>query len=82
MNTALLNAIKDRLIQFANDNGILLADHFATRDDFAQFVIAFTVNACVELLNMPTDKALDFVLGDGTFSRIADTVWEELQATA
>jgi hypothetical protein len=80
MNIELLNTVKNGLITFANKEGIVLADHFATVAKFQEFVIAFTIRSIVELdLGIDAADAYDLVFGDGSFRKLADDIWNQLQ---
>jgi hypothetical protein len=80
MNIELLNTVKNGLITFANKEGIVLADHFETIAKFQEFVIAFTIRAIVDLdLGIDASGAFDLVCGDGSFRKLADDIWNQLQ---
>jgi hypothetical protein len=68
-NTDLLNGIQSIIIDFANREGINLADEFATVQDFKQFVIARTFK---QLTGIEVEKAFDMTLGDGQFQAMFD----------
>jgi len=82
MNTELLNAIQNMLINFANENAISLADEFGTREKFSQFVFSFTIKSLVDICGLDTKAAYDFVMGDGAFAKLADECWQQLNAVA
>ena len=82
MNTELLNAIQNMLINFANENAISLADEFGTREKFAQFVFSFTIKSVVDICGLDAKTAYDFVMGDGAFAKLADDCWQQLNAVA
>jgi len=77
----LLDAVKNLLIEFANEQGISLQDEFGSRDAFAQFVIGFTIRNLVEVCEMTVQQAYDTVMGDGAYKQLSDSVWEQLQAS-
>lgn len=81
MNQELLNGVKDIIINWANSEGISLADHFESRDDFAQWVISFTIKQVMDLLSIEIPAAYDIVMGDGSFKKLADDCWNQLQAS-
>lgn len=78
MNTELLNAIKNLLVKFANENNIILAHEFGTPAKFKEFVIAFTFKQLKEL-GVDTKDAFDMLMGDGAFDEMANSVWESAQ---
>ena len=79
MNTKLLNAINTMLVDFANEKGIVLADEFGTRDNFAKFVISFTIKQLMQACKMDVTEAYDIVMGDGAFTKLANDVWQSAQ---
>tara|TARA_R110000803_G_scaffold32357_6_gene71395 strand:- start:3249 stop:3485 length:237 start_codon:yes stop_codon:yes gene_type:complete len=74
----LLNKVQALLIDHANANGLVLADEFGTRDNFAKFVISFTIKNLTEC-GMSLPQAFDTVMGDGAYRKLADDVWTTLQ---
>jgi hypothetical protein len=70
-NTDLLNGIQSIIIDFANREGINLADEFATVQDFKQFVIALTFKQLTDM-GIEVEKAFDMTLGDGQFQAMFD----------
>lgn len=81
MNATLLNEIKNLFIDFANKEGIILAEHFETPDKFKEFIIAIVFTKLKEL-GLDTDKAFDAIFGAGAFKKLADDVFESLNAAA
>lgn len=74
----LLNAVKDLLIEFANKEGIILANEFDSVEDFKRFIIAFTVKSLVDL-GMTVQDAYDAAMGDGAYDELVEKVWNECQ---
>lgn len=81
MNQQLLNSVKNMIIDWANSEGVDLADHFQSRDDFAKWVISFTIKSVMDILSIELNAAYDIVMGDGSFNNLADSVWNQLQAS-
>ena len=77
-STDLLNAVQRFLIDFANREGINLADDFKTVDEFKKFVIAITFKTAVDI-GLTVPEALDLTLGDGSYDRLVSEVWEAAQ---
>lgn len=77
-NINLLNAVKDLLIEFANKEGIILADEFDSVEDFKMFTVAFTIKSLVDL-GMTVQDAYDAAMGDGEYDKLVETVWNECQ---
>ena len=75
----LLNAVQAMLIDFANSNNINLRDEFKSVDQFKQFVIALTVKTLTDS-GIELSKAYDIVFGDGSFEKLANDVWETINA--
>lgn len=71
---SLLNAIKDKMIEVANQNGISLADHFADVTEFKQFVMAFTFKVVREM-GFETAEAFDIVFGEGSYDELTRSVF-------
>ena len=79
-NTNLLNNVKNVFVAWAKAEKIDLSKNFKNREDFIKFLIAFTFKFCIENLNMSQDDALNLVLGEQTVNRIADQVWNQVNA--
>ena len=77
---AILNGAQKLMIEFANREGIALSDSFATVDAFKEFVWAFTVKALVDQ-GLSVADALDATLGEGSYDRLAESVWQKCQPT-
>jgi hypothetical protein len=77
-STELLNKVQRFIINFANESGISLHEHFKSIDQFKQFVIAITFRTLTEA-GVSTEDAFNAVCGDGAFKRLADDLWETLQ---
>lgn len=76
--TQILNDVQQLLIDFANKEGIVLANDFATVDEFKRFVIGFTFKALTDI-GLATDKAYDIIFGDGAYVEMAANVWNQLR---
>lgn len=76
----MLNVVKDLIIQDANEKGLNLQDDFKTRQDFMNFVIAFTIRSLMQILKIEVSEAHDIVFGEGSYRELCDSVWESLQA--
>lgn len=76
MNTELLNELQGILISWANKEGISLADHFASVEDFKLFVVALAVRGLKDA-GADTADAIDMVLGANTLRRISDGIWDK-----
>lgn len=81
-NANLLNNVKNVFVAWAKAEKIDLSKNFKNREDFIKFLIAFTFKFCIENLNMSQDDALNLVLGEQTVNRIADQVWNQVNAAA
>ena len=81
MNQQLVNSVKNMIIDWANNEGVNLADHFESRDDFAKWIISFTIKSVMDILSIELQAAYDIVMGDGSFNALADSVWNQLQAS-
>lgn len=79
-NANLLNNVKNVFVAWAKAEKIDLSKNFKNREDFIKFLIAFTFKFCIENLNMSQDDALNLVLGEQTVNRIADQVWNQVNA--
>lgn len=79
MNTELLNKVKDLIIDTANKNGIILANEFKDRDEFAQFVIALSFKTLTDA-GVATDKAYETIMGEGEYEKLFNRVYDELKA--
>jgi len=79
-NTNLLNNVRNLFVAWAKSEKIDLNQHFKTREEFLKFLIAFTFKFAIENLNMSQDDALNLVLGEQTVNRIADQVWNQVNA--
>ena len=79
MNTELLNKVQQHIIDTANSDGTDLKEEFGTVDAFKQFVIAFTIRSCVEVLGMDIEEAFDVAMGDGAYEKICNKCWGSLQ---
>jgi hypothetical protein len=73
-----LNKVQAFLIDFANKEGISLADHFETPAEFKQFVISFTIRALVDL-GLEVREAYDMAMGEGSYNELAGGIWDSLQ---
>lgn len=78
MNTELLNGLKRTMINYFNENGILISDHFATTDDFDAFVVRTAIREVMSARGLDVSAAYDVVLGDGEYKRLSDAVAEQL----
>jgi hypothetical protein len=74
----LLNKVQAFIIDYATNSGISLHDHFASVDQFKNFVIALTFRTLTEA-GISTEDAFNAVCGDGAFKRLADDLWEQFQ---
>lgn len=72
--TELLNEVQKLLIDFANKNNISLHAEFGTVEKFKQFVIAFTIKSLTDN-GVEVAKAYDIVMGDGSFTALADEIF-------
>ena len=79
--TALLNAIKDELVQDASERGIVLADCFKTPADFRQFVISFTMKQLVGM-GKSVKEAYEIVFGEGSYSELVSSIYHDLRKSA
>lgn len=79
-NTNLLNNVKNVFVAWANSEKIDLNQHFKTREEFMQFLIAFTFKFCIDNLKMSQDDALNLVLGQETVNQLAEQVWNQANA--
>jgi hypothetical protein len=73
-----LNKVQTLLIDFANKEGINLADSFGTPEEFKQFVISFTIRALVQM-GLEVSEAYDMAMGQGSYEELAGNVWDSLQ---
>jgi len=78
INTEFLNAVQKQLIDFANANGINLANEFKSVEEFKNFVFSFAIKSLMDIANMTVNSAYDFVMGDGSFQSLCDEVWAKL----
>ena len=78
LGTQILNDVQRLLIDFANEEGIVLANDFSTVDEFKRFVIGFTFKALTDI-GLATDKAYDIIFGDGAYVEMAANVWNQLR---
>ena len=78
MNIELLNAAKDFIINQANEEGVLLADIFGTPEDFRQAVISIVITTVMDIMSVEMPEAYDIVMGDGSYQKLLDMCWAEL----
>lgn len=76
---AILNAAQKTIIDYANENGISLADHFVTVDAFKTFVFATTVKTLVDA-GLTIKEAIDATLGQGQYDALVENVWNAANA--
>jgi hypothetical protein len=81
-NTELLMKVQRFVIDTATENGQLLDDQFASKNDFKQFIIALTMRMLIDQIGMTTEQAFDAVMGAGRFQALCDESFEKLQAKA
>ena len=74
----ILNEVQRLMIDFANKNSISLQSEFGSVEKFKEFVIAFTVSQLVSL-GMDISQAFDVVFGAGSYSRLAEDIWNNAQ---
>jgi len=82
MNTELLNKVKDGFIEFANKNGINLAEMFPTRDDFATYIVSLTMKTLIDEGGYSVIEAFEMVHGEGAYSELASRIWHEVNDEA
>lgn len=70
-----LNAVKDKIVEIANENGIVLADHFDSVDDFKKFTLCLTFQVALKA-GLSTRDAYNLVAGDGAYDALVKEVWE------
>ena len=75
----ILNACQKFIVDHANTNGIVLADSFASVEEFKKFVFALTFKTLIDA-GMATSEAYDLLMGDGAYEEMADRVWSMAQA--
>lgn len=75
---AFLNAFQAKIIEFANNEGIILSQHFDSVDAFKQFVIALAMKMLTDM-GIETRVAYDLVMGDGSYDELAARIWEDCQ---
>jgi len=80
MNTELLNAVKDQIINIANENGMILKNEFGTVENFQKFVFSLTIKMIMEIGNISVERAYDMVMGEGSFQNLSNDIWEQLNA--
>jgi hypothetical protein len=78
MNLQALNAVKNKIVKFANEKGIDLQAEFGTPDKFKNFVISLCLKTLIDAGATP-QEALDAVLGEGTYESILTEVWNKAQ---
>lgn len=76
----LLNGIRQLIVKFATDEGIVLAEQFPSPESFNQFVISFSIKLVQETLEVSIREAFDIVMGDGEFNAMANSIYGELTA--
>ena len=74
----LLNDVQRFLVDFANREGINLADDFETVGDFKQFVIGLTIKTLVDI-GLSVSEAYDTAMGDGAYNALAERIWNDCQ---
>ena len=74
----ILNACQKFIVNYANDNGIVLAVSFASVEDFKKFVFALTFKTLIDT-GMATDEAYDMLMGNGAYEEMAAKVWAMAQ---
>lgn len=75
----LVNAVRGFIVEQATKKGIFLQNEFETQEKFQTFVIAVTIKQLVEL-GLTVEEAFDAALGDGSYERLVQEVWEKLQS--
>jgi hypothetical protein len=73
MNTEILN----RVARFLSECGVEVQNNEATKNAIIGLCIKTLVDA-----GMPMETAYDFVMGNGQFRNLSDSVWETLQVAA
>ena len=68
------------MVNVANENGINLAESFATVDEFKSFVVNFIIAFAVKELGLDIQAAWDVVYGAGAYDAFAENLYNELQA--
>ena len=77
----MIDAAKSLLIQFANESGISLADHFKTTAKFTQFTMSLIVKVATDA-GLPADEALKMLVGDEAFEQFISDLYHGLKAKA
>ena len=70
---AILNQVQSLLISHANSNGINLADHFKTVQEFKDFVIGFAFQGLRDA-GMDVPEAFDATLGEGQYEALFNSL--------
>jgi hypothetical protein len=75
----LLNKVQEFVIKFANENSVNLHDEFGTEDKFKEFIVGLSIKTLVDC-GLSVEAALDLVLGEGTYAKIAEECWNTIEA--
>ena len=76
----ILNAIQTKVIEVCNADGINLADTFETVEDFKTWLLSFTIKMVMDVTGFTVKESMDIVCGDGSYNKLAETVWDSLQS--
>lgn len=75
----LLNKVQEFVIKFANENSVNLHDEFGSEDKFKEFIVSLSVKTLVDS-GLSVETALDLVLGEGDYAKIANDCWNTVNA--
>ena len=74
-----LNAVKDFVVNFANEKKIDLQAEFGTTENFKQWIMALCFKTLVDG-GVPTNEAFDAVFGDDQYDALVENVWAAANA--
>lgn len=75
----LLNAVREYIVNYANENGVNLKKEFGTREAFQKFVIALTITTLIEA-GLGLEEAFDLAMGEGRYGELVEKIWTANQA--
>jgi hypothetical protein len=77
-NKDLLNAAKKLIVEFANDNNIVISESFPNKKSFNEFVISLTIKSIMQILKVDIKDAWNMVFGDDSYKQFAENVFDSV----
>lgn len=74
----IVNTVKDRIVEFANEEGIVLSEMFPKMEDFKSFVFSFTFKILRDM-GYSVQESYDLTLGEGQYEKLFQSVLAECE---